>query len=109
MFTSPASDELNRRHVVNNGLRVWQADHCGYPTGDRRASGRCQCFLVFLARLPRMHPNIDKAGSKARAQAVDIFDVLRDAVLEEARLGFDDRLALCQYSTSGIQPACRID
>ena len=63
---------------------------------------------MFLAGLTCMHANIDKARSKACTQAIDIPNILRHAVLEQARLGLDDRLALCQDGTWGIQAACRV-
>ena len=50
---------------------------------------------MFLAWLTCMHSNINKARRQACTKAVDIPDIFWHAILEQARLGLDYRLALC--------------
>ena len=76
-----ALDEVDQRHLVDDGLGVGHDDDGGDAAGRRRVARGLQGLAVLLARLAGEHLHVDEAGAEHVALAVD------DAWRARARCG----------------------
>ncbi len=104
-----SGDELDRRHVVDDRLCVGQADHRGDAAGNRGASRRGQCFLMFETGLAGMHADVDQAGGETGPLAVDHLGALGFTLGEEAGAGLDDLFAVGQHAARRVDAAGRVE
>ncbi len=98
-------DELDHRHVVDDRLRVGQADHRRDPAGGRRPPARSERALVLLARLAQLDADVDQPGTEAVAVAVDHFGAFGHAFGEQVRADRGDQLALAQQAAGRVEPS----
>ena len=66
-----ALDEVDERHLVDDGFGVRHDDDGGDAAGRRRMAGGLQGLAVLKARLAGEHLRIDEAGAQHVALAVD--------------------------------------
>ena len=66
-----ALDEIDERHLVDDGLGVGHHDDGRDAAGRRGVAGRLQGLAVLLAGLAGEHLHVDQAGAQHVALAVD--------------------------------------
>ncbi len=90
-------DEIDQRHLVDDGLRVGHHDDGGDAAGGCRVARRLQGLAMLLAGLAGEHLHVDQAGAQHVALAVDDIGALR-GVAAQMPTEVGDHAALYQQA-----------
>ena len=104
----PAHDEIDQRHVVDDGLGVWHADDGGDAAGRSSPARGGQRLAVLMARLAREHQHVDEAWRENVAGAVYELRVT-NRVGSDLRAEIGDLAVLDQQAASLVEAGAGID
>src|SRR5262249_4081977 len=89
-FSRAPGDELDRRDVVDDRLRVWQAHHAGDAAGGGGLGAAGNGLHMLFAGLAKLHAHVDEAGRQALIVAANDLAAVRQAVAADGRPDFSD-------------------
>ena len=103
-----AHDEVDQRHVVDDGLGIGHADDGGDAAGGRGPARGGQRLAVLVPRLAGEHQHVDEAGSEHMTAAVDHLRITYGAG-GYARADIEDLAVLDQHATRLVEAGAWID